>query len=690
MARHSDSGDGQEPDGQWPAPASPDPRSFPPSGWPGDPGAAGTAGGPGQQPPYPEQPQYPQLQQPQYPQQAPYPQQAQYPQPQYPRQQPQFPVQPQQPVFPGPALAAQAQAQAARDAARQAAQVTQQAPDRAPRASRGRVAAVGAATLAAVMLVALCVPGVLPGLAPGLRSNLPWFPPPPCDRVTVLDVVATPLVAPTVSSLVAPLQQHRMADDSCLSVRVRAQEAADTIASSGVLPPSRAPQLWLSDSSLWPSRITNWRTRTIGSFATTPVIMVSSAKAVQNAGWTTSRPNWVQLFAGTQNLSMPGLTDQAQGQLAMVALWQSAGRGGAADRALTQAALAARRSPYTNQAGALSAIVNPAADRPDADAPFVTTTEQAMVAINRDSMRAVLTPVYPTDGSPFLDFPIVRVAEDQQDAPHAAGTDLVVDALGTAKARDAAHVLGLRNRDGADAPTGQLGLPAKVARAALPSAQDLTRFSQRWTALASPSRLLTVIDVSASMRSGSRPTRLELAGKAAAAVGDLLPDISSAGLWAFSLDMDGDLPYRALAAVDRLGSTDDDGQVHRRAIQKELQALDGVTGGGGTALYVTALAAVRAVRASYDIRAANAVVLFTDGSNQNDDRLTLPVLVETLRREAGEAKDRPVRLICIGLGAKVDMKTLQAMSEATGGTAYQAQTAADLQSVLYDAIARRS
>jgi hypothetical protein len=42
------------------------------------------------------------------------------------------------------------------------------------------------------------------------------------------------------------------------------------------------------------------------------------------------------------------------------------------------------------------------------------------------------------------------------------------------------------------------------------------------------------------------------------------------------------------------------------------------------------------------------------------------------------------------LGTGIDLPALQALADSTGGAAYQALTADQLQSVLYDAIARRA
>jgi Ca-activated chloride channel homolog len=555
-----------------------------------------------------------------------------------------------------------------------------------------RVVAASAGGAVAVLVLGFCMPFVLPGVLTGARSNLPWFPRPACERTTVVEVVATPQVRPAIQSLTEGLQATRLGDGSCLSVRVREQNPTDTVASSLVLPPSRAPQIWVSDSSLWLTRVTRWKQRTVGSLGTTPVIMVSSGRAIKAQTWAATTPSWADLFQNARPLSVPDVAGSAQAQLAMLALWQTAGRGASADRVVAAATIASRRTTYASDADALSAIVNNSPQQSDADAAFVVTTESEMVAINRDSMREVLAPLYPRDGSPFLDFPIVRLAEESQDAPHRTGADLVIAALTAPRAQAAAHALGLRDGRGGSPPTSQRGLPGLVRPVAPPSLADLARFQTRFASLAVPSRLLVVMDVSLSMRTpvpGAGLTRLEAASRSALAVGQVLPGASSVGLWSFALNMHGDRPYKELAKVAPLGSNDG-GVTHRDVLHGELRTMNRQLTGGGTGLYVTALAAVRALRANYDPRASNAVVLFTDGTNENDAEISLTQLVATLQRESRANPDTPVRLICVGLGTGIDLKALQAMSYATGGTAYQALTGQDLQTDLYDAISRRA
>ncbi|HEY6794131.1 MAG TPA: hypothetical protein VI248_05565 [Kineosporiaceae bacterium] len=548
------------------------------------------------------------------------------------------------------------------------------------------------------MVVAFCLPFVIPAAFPGARDALLWFAPARCERTTVVEVVAVPAVRAAVEQLGGTIEGRHLDDGSCLSVRVREQDPADTVESSIVLPPSRAPQLWVGDSSLWLAHLTRWKERTVSSFGTTPVIMVSSGTTLnspRNRSWTSAAPGWIDLFQRAQPVSIPDVSGSVQGQLALIALWQAAGKGASADRAVAAVTISTRMPTtpqFASDGDALSAIVNPANGLDDSQAPFVVTTEQAMVAINRNSMRGVLAPLYPSEGSPFLDFPIVRLAEESQDEPHRQATNLVIAALTSSQAKAAARALGLRDPAGGQPPANRRGLPARVRRLTPPSTVDLTRFLTRFATLDAPHQMIVAMDVSTSMLvkvPGSTATRLQAATGAAIGVGEMLPPTSCVGLWAFALTMNGTKPYRELSRVAPLKAPEN-GVTHRDVLRRRLQSMGQLITGGGTGLYVTIVDAVRTLRADYDPRAANAVVVFTDGVNENDPRMTLGQTVTILKQEAAAAPDRPVRVVAIGMGPGADVQALQAVADATGGSAYQARTAQELEQVLFDAISRRA
>jgi Mg-chelatase subunit ChlD len=159
-------------------------------------------------------------------------------------------------------------------------------------------------------------------------------------------------------------------------------------------------------------------------------------------------------------------------------------------------------------------------------------------------------------------------------------------------------------------------------------------------------------------------------------------------VWDFAYRLQGDQDWQQLAAIAPFGTDVGGGKTQRTLIQEQFASLPDRLRPGGTALYDTTLAAVRASRAAYDPTAVSSVVLITDGRNEDDKGIGLDQLLATLGSEADAS--RPVKVVAIGIGPDADMGSLQKIASATGGAAYQAVDPADLQNVLFDAIRRRA
>jgi Ca-activated chloride channel homolog len=323
-----------------------------------------------------------------------------------------------------------------------------------------------------------------------------------------------------------------------------------------------------------------------------------------------------------------------------------------------------------------------------ADAPLVPVSEQEVLAANVKAGSESLVAVYPSDGSPSLDYPILRVpAAAAADQP---AVDAVVAALTAPSVAAQARAAGFRDQQGA-APAGAGPGTGTQETAPAPLRLDaaaLQALFGRLSSLATPSRLLTVIDVSTSMSApvgdGTRATLARDATKSALA---LLPDSYSGGVWAFAYHLDGDKDYVELAPLRQFGA-DAGGQTQRQLLQTQFDSLPSLLSPGGTGLYDTTLAAVRAARDAYDPKSVNSVVLITDGENDDDAAgVQLDTLLSTLRAETDPS--RPVKVVGIALGPDADLGALQQIAEATGGAAYSALNPEDLQGVLFDAIRRR-
>jgi Ca-activated chloride channel family protein len=89
----------------------------------------------------------------------------------------------------------------------------------------------------------------------------------------------------------------------------------------------------------------------------------------------------------------------------------------------------------------------------------------------------------------------------------------------------------------------------------------------------------------------------------------------------------------------------------------------------------------------YDPRAGNAVVLFTDGKDEDEGGPSLEQTITALKRLYDPKK--PVRLIGVGIGGEADMAALKQLTAATGGGAYAASDPRQLPQILFDVMNRR-
>lgn len=266
------------------------------------------------------------------------------------------------------------------------------------------------------------------------------------------------------------------------------------------------------------------------------------------------------------------------------------------------------------------------------------------------------------------------------------------DFLGTAKGNAAFAEAGWR------VPTGASGTdsgPAVVGAGAsaheitparlelsVPTLQSITRALQSWSALERRGSVLLAVDVSGSMKQQIPRlglSRLELAQKALASSVTSFSDRSSIGLWEFSRRLNGKQDYRSVVplglSADAVG-----GGTRRQAV---LAGIKNLQARGDTGLYDTTLAAVREVQGKWTPD-TDVVVILSDGKNDDPGSISLQQLTSTLSKE--RSADKPVRVFTIGYGGDADTAALRAIAKATGGTAFAAQSAADLEQVLLAAL----
>jgi Ca-activated chloride channel family protein len=216
----------------------------------------------------------------------------------------------------------------------------------------------------------------------------------------------------------------------------------------------------------------------------------------------------------------------------------------------------------------------------------------------------------------------------------------------------------------------------------VPEPNVLGKLIAKWDEQRKGARVLLVMDVSGSMGDqavkGGNDTKLELAQQAAvSALGQFKAD-DQVGLRIFSTNVSRREPtdYTDVIAIGPI------------AAQRErmTSAIRNLIPMSGTPLYTTAAASYDAIKASFDPARINAVVLLTDGRNDDPRNDDLDGLLRKLRSDNEGQSATPVRLFTIGYGSDADMGTLQQIAQATNAAAYDARDPRTIQNVFTNVV----
>ena len=217
-----------------------------------------------------------------------------------------------------------------------------------------------------------------------------------------------------------------------------------------------------------------------------------------------------------------------------------------------------------------------------------------------------------------------------------------------------------------------------TAELEVPSPDVLIGILDSWAELRKDARVLLVLDISGSMGeiAADDKTRLDLAKEAAISALDEFKASDDVGLWVFSTDLGGADPnVRDLVPIGRIGGQQD-------AI---AAAIDAQFPTNGTPLYDVTEQAYETMLAGYDPARINAIVLLTDGENDDgipdDDDQQFADLIETLQAGSEGSSAQPVRLFTISYGETADVTTLRAISQATRAATYNASNPATINQV---------
>ena len=312
--------------------------------------------------------------------------------------------------------------------------------------------------------------------------------------------------------------------------------------------------------------------------------------------------------------------------------------------------------------------------------------------------RVPLVAVYPTEGTLFSDNPLYVLDAEWVDEDEAAAAALFRDFV--LEPDNQRRVLEFGFRPGN--PDVAIGEPITTANGVdpaqpqttleVPEPAVLVELIDSWEDTRKPAQVLLVMDVSGSMGepavAGGTETKLDLAASAAITALDQFAPQDRVGLRVFTTDLrapeddptadpdgDGVVAWVDLVEVAPIGA----------GAEALRSAIRGLFPLNGTPLFDVALASYEDVLADYDPDAINAVVLLTDGINDDgdleDDEAQLQALLRRLQTGVEGASARPVRMFTIGYGEDADLATMRAIAEASDAAAYDASDPASIDRV---------
>jgi Ca-activated chloride channel family protein len=320
-------------------------------------------------------------------------------------------------------------------------------------------------------------------------------------------------------------------------------------------------------------------------------------------------------------------------------------------------------------------------------ASAVAVEEKSVLDYNRGNPDGILDPgeqprkprvplvsIYPKEGTLFSDNPLIVL-----DAPWVSKNEAAAARKFTAfvtEPKNQRRVLKYGFRPGNAAVA--IGKPITLANGAdpnqpqttleVPKPPVLAGVIDEWNQVRKKARALLVIDVSGSMGDeadpGSGATKLDLAKKAAiAALGQFQPD-DEVGLRIFSTDISDREPtdYRDVVPIGPMSANRDD-------LEAQIERLVPTQ---GTPLYTATEDSYTSLVDGYDPARINAVVLLSDGRNEDPRNESLADLLEFLRGANEGESTKPVRIFTIAYGNDADEATLKRIAESTNGAAYSA------------------
>lgn len=296
--------------------------------------------------------------------------------------------------------------------------------------------------------------------------------------------------------------------------------------------------------------------------------------------------------------------------------------------------------------------------------------------------RVPLVAVYPKEGTLFSDNPFIILDADWVSDAQREGAQRFGDYIQQPVNQERVLEFGFRPGN----PSVPVGAPIVTANGVDPRQPEQTlevpdpavmvEALDRWAEQRKPAKVMLLVDVSGSMgdfANDGGETKLDLAKRAAIDALDQFKDEDEVALRIFSTDLATTEPtdYVDLVPFGPIGA-------QREEVASRIRSLVPTQ---GTPLYTAARDAYRLLQTEYEPDRINAIVLLSDGQNEDPRNGDLQGLLTELGSANEGQSSRPVRLFPIAYGDGADMSTLRQLAEATNAAAYDASDPATIANV---------
>ncbi|HMJ76956.1 MAG TPA: extracellular solute-binding protein [Iamia sp.] len=302
--------------------------------------------------------------------------------------------------------------------------------------------------------------------------------------------------------------------------------------------------------------------------------------------------------------------------------------------------------------------------------------------------RIPLVAIYPEEGTIYSDNPFIVLDAEWVSEEERLAAGVFEDFVKSPANQEKVLEFGFRpgNPDVALAEpiTADLGVdpdqPATLLET--PEPKVMVDLLSNWDEQRKSARVTIVLDVSGSMgepaTDGGTETKLDLAKQAAITALDQFKEQDEVGLRIFTTGLGDD---QAASFVD-LAPAEPINDAQKERLRREIEAQ---SPRDGTPLYEVTQATFDEAVEAYDPNRINAVIVLTDGENEDldadDDQQQLDDLITSLRESTSSELAKPIRIFPIAYGGDADLDTLRDIAEASNSSAYDASDPATIDRV---------